>query len=208
MKRLLAASIFLPWLSLPALADEHAHHHAMQAAAPQVAEVPPQAVELRDLELLDQDGKTRRFRQDVIGDRLVAINFVYTTCTTVCPMQTAIFSTLQERLRDRLGRDVALVSISIDPVTDIPPRLKAYADSHQVRPGWTWLTGDKARVDQVLLGLGAYAADITQHPAMVLVGDGRSGSWSRFYGFPQPEQILARLDALQAARQTPHHHHH
>ena len=65
-----------------------------------------------------------------------------------------------------------------------------------------WLTGPKTRVDEVLDGLGAYSTNFEDHPSMVLVGDGRSGDWSRFFGFPSPDRIMDQVNALQAARQT------
>ena len=128
------------------------------------------------------------------------MDFVYTTCTTVCPVLSAVFGQLQGRLGQRLGRDVFLVSVSVDPIRDTPSRLQAYAAQHQAGPGWIWLTGDKPAVDRVLEGLGAYAPNYEDHPPMVLVGDGKSGNWTRFFGFPGPDQLLAKVDELVGAR--------
>jgi len=141
-----------------------------------------------------------RFKTEVVGDRIVVLDFVYTTCTTVCPVLSALFSQLQGKLGDRLGRDVFLVSVTVDPNRDTPARLKAYAAKHGAGEGWTWLTGDKSSVDRVLKGLEAYTANFEDHPSQVMVGDGRSGVWTRFYGFPSPAQILAKVDELAAAR--------
>jgi len=157
-------------------------------------------VELFDLELIDQDGQPRMFRGDVIGDRIVAITFIYTTCTTVCPVISAIFGQVGQRLGARLGEEVFLVTLSVDPVTDRPARLRAYAQKHGTGAGWTYLTGNKLSMDKVLEGLGAYTPNYEDHPAMVLVGDGRSGRWTRFFGFPGPDTIVAKVDALAAAR--------
>ena len=66
--------------------------------------------------------------------------------------------------------------------------------------GWLWLTGEKPQVDRVLTGLGAYAADFTRHSGAVLVGDARSGDWMRFYGIPNPPDIVDRVDQLLVAR--------
>jgi len=178
--------------------DPHAHHKAMASAPPDPGKLV--SVTLLDETLLDQDGKPARFKTDVIGDRLVVVNFVYTTCTTVCPVLSALFSQLQNKLGDRLGRDVFLVSVTVDPNRDTPARLKAYRAKHGARDGWTWLTGEKGAVDRVLKGLEAYTPNFEDHPSQVLVGDGRSGAWTRFYGFPSPAQILAKVDDLAAAR--------
>jgi protein SCO1/2 len=157
-------------------------------------------IELHDLELLTQDGRRVRFKSDVIGDRLVAITFIYTTCTTICPIFSSIFGQLQNLLGERMGREVVMISLSLNPTTDIPARMKREAQKHGARPGWFYLTGEKQNVVQVLKGLDAYFPDFEQHPPMALVGDGRTGMWRRFNGFPRPEELLALMDELTAAR--------
>ena len=160
----------------------------------------PAQVDIADVELLDQDGRKVRFKTDVIGDRLVVADVIYTTCPVVCPILSAIFVGLQEPLGDRLGKEVFLVSVSVDPVTDIPPRLKEYAERLDARPGWIFLTGDPRNVTKALKGIGGYAPDFSQHPVMILVGDGRTGEWTKFYGFPSPDRILEKVNELAAAR--------
>lgn len=160
----------------------------------------PARVTLHDRTLVDQDGRPVKFASEVIGDRFVVVDSFYTTCAQICPILSAIFMELQERLGSRQGKEVVLVSITVDPVTDIPPRLKEYAQTWNAGPGWAFLGGEKQDVDRVLAGLGMYASDFTAHPAMILVGDGRSGKWTRYYGFASPDQILGRIDELAAGR--------
>ena len=157
-------------------------------------------VKLHDLEMLDQDGRKVRFRSDVVGDRIVVIDTFFTTCGLICPILSAIFADLQEQLGDRLGKEVDLVSITVDPNTDIPPRLKEFAGTWEAKPGWVFLTGQKGSVDRVLEGLGLYSADFAAHPPAFLVGDGKSGKWTRFYGFATPEQILVKVNELSDDR--------
>jgi protein SCO1/2 len=166
------------------------------------AEARPIQVKLHDLPLLDQDGKTVRFRTDGIGDRIAVIDTFFTACGLICPILGAIFADLQDQLGDRLGRDVVLVSITVDPGTDIPPRLKKYSEQWEARPGWLFLTGGKPSVDQVLRGLGLYSADFADHPSAFLVGDARSGEWTRFYGFATPEQLMGRITELTEKRKA------
>lgn len=161
---------------------------------------PTTGVKVLDLGLLDQRGLTRQFRTDVIGDRIAVVNFVYTSCKTSCPMASAVFGQVQERLGDRLGQDVVLISLSLDPVTDRPDRLLATADLFHAKPGWTWLTGDKSTVDQVLHGLGVYLSNIADHPTMVMIGDGKTGKWVRLLGFPGPDDIITHLETFDVAR--------
>ena len=158
-------------------------------------------VQLHDLELLTQDRKRVKFKSDVIADRLVAMTFIYTSCTTVCPVYNAIFTQLQDLLGERLGQDVILITMTLDPARDVPRRMKKEAKKFRAKPGWVYLTGKKKNVDQVLRGLDAYFADFTQHPPMAIVGDGQSGTWKRFNGFPQAGKLLAMIDELKAARE-------
>ena len=157
-------------------------------------------VKILDRDVVDQDGQPRKFKTDVVGERVVAMNFVFTTCQAVCPAQSLIFKKLQQMLGDDLGKDVAMISVSVDPNTDIPARLKAYAQSRGAKAGWSWITGEKHNIDAILTGVGAYTRDYTDHPAMILVGDPVTGDWTRFNGFPQPEQLAQRIKELQAAR--------
>lgn len=157
-------------------------------------------VTLHDLELQDQSGRTLRFRSDVISGRLVVLAFTYTTCTTICPVLDSILFNLQRRLGNRLNRDVFLITLSIDPVTDIPSRLRAHAAKLKALPGWIFLTGNKQNMDRVLTGLDMYSADMLNHQPSILIGDGRTGVWKRYYGFPSADTLLAGLNELSTAR--------
>jgi protein SCO1/2 len=184
-------------IATAALAHDPAHqNHAAPASAPGAAKVV-----LRDTPLLDAaTGKRVRLAQDVIGKRIALVNFIYTTCTTVCPVSSATFRELQKRLGERLGKEVVLVSVTVDPLRDTPQRLREYAGRYEAREGWVWLTGAKPDVDSVLKGFGAYSARFEDHPAMVLVGDARGGPWTRFFGFPSVDELIARIDTMHLAR--------
>ena len=176
--------------------DNHAHHgHAPKSAGTVRLQLP-------DTALTDHRGKTARFKSQLLGDRLVLVNFIYTTCTTVCPAHSALFADVQQRLGERAGRDVALVTLTVDPVRDTPLRLKEFSAPYQPGAGWSFLGGRKQNVDEVLKALDAYTPNFVDHPAAVLVGDPRTGEWTRFFGFPSSAQLLARVDELQAARQA------
>ena len=185
------------------LADEdpHAKHRAMMKQnAESSAELAD--IDLRDHTLLTQDGESVAFVSDVVGDNIVVMDFVYTTCTTVCPVLTALFSQVQTKLGDRLGDDVVLVSMTVDAARDTPQRLKAYATKHRAKEGWVWLTGPKPTMDDVLTGLGAYSVNFEDHPSMVIVGDARTGEWKRMFGFPSPDRIMKLVDEFQKARES------
>jgi protein SCO1/2 len=188
--------------SIRTAAAHDGHHHAAPAdAKPQAARVT-----LHDIQLVDLERNAVRFKSEAVDDRIVIVDFIYTNCTTICPVTSAVFADVQERLiaklGERFGRDVKLITLTVDPATDTPERLKDYAGNFGSPTGWLWLTGDKPQVNRVLAGLGAYAADFTRHSGAVLVGDARSGNWVRFYGIPNPSDIIDRVERLLAARRA------
>ena len=95
-----------------------------------------------------------------------------------------------------------MISMTVDAVRDTPERLKAYATKHRVREGWTWLTGPKTTMDNVLTGLGAYSVIFEDPPAMVIVGDGRTGEFKRMFGFPNPDRIMKVVNEFRAKREA------
>ncbi len=179
--------------------DAHEHHRKMLEEQNK-ANANFADIVLPDAVLVTQDGAEVSLQSDVVGDRIVVMDFVYTTCTTVCPVLSAIFSQVQNKLGDRLGREVVMVSMSVDPNRDTPARLKKYAERLGAGDSWLWLTGRQQTVIEVLEELGAYTPNFADHPSMVLVGDGRSGQWARFIGFPGAAQIISKVDEFSAAR--------
>ncbi len=168
-------------------------------------EVKTVGVKLLDLELVDQDGRKLRFKSEVIGDRVAAVVPFYTTCTTAYPILIFIFTRLQDMLGDRLGKEVVLVSVSVDPKTDIPIRLKAFSRRQKAKPGWLFLSGEMTTLSTVLAGIGityivGQSVDEHQHVPLTLVGDAR-GEWKRFYGYPPPEVLMGQINKSLAAKQ-------
>lgn len=199
MKATLAAvAVSVLALSAAARAMDHSRHLQMlqkKAGAPDKVRIT-----LPDTVLTDQDGNTRRFKTDAIAGRLVAINFIYTTCTTVCPVQSALFADVQKRLGEHAGEDVVLLSVTVDPVRDTPLVLKQFASRYHAGPGWKFLTGSTQAVEEVLKAFDVYIANFDDHPATIVIGDPGSGDWMRFFGFPSSAQIVGRLQELQRAR--------
>lgn len=156
-------------------------------------------VTVADVPLLDQRGTPVRFAE-VTGDRIAVVNFIFTSCTTVCPVLSGLFTSLQDRLGDRLGSRVQLVSVSIDPARDTPERLAAMATRHRAGPAWRWLTGKPEHVETLLRGFGTYSPDPARHAPAVLVGDPKRHRWFRLNGFPTPDAIAEKVDQLLAER--------
>ena len=203
--RAFVCSLIAVMLVAPTIAradeDPHARHRAMmkEKSEPAAESVD---IDLREHLLIDQNGQEMMFVSDVIGDNIVVMDFVYTTCTTICPVLSALFTQVQGKLGKAVGDEVMLVSMSVDPVRDTPQRLKAYSAKHRAGDGWLWLTGPKGDVDDVLTGLGAYTSNFEDHPSMVLIGDGRSGEWKRLFGFPNPDRIVKIVNDLREKRRA------
>lgn len=151
-------------------------------------------------ELLNQEGESVHFLSEVVGDKLAAITFTFTSCRTICPRLDGIFVKLQQRIADDLGKDTVLVTVSVDPVNDIPERLKAHSQMLKALPGWSFLTGEQSRVTALLKALEVFAPNIMDHPPTVFVVDGRRGEWTRLSGFPSPDTIVEVMETYRQAR--------
>ena len=152
-----------------------------------------------DLELLDQNGRKVHFYTDLVKGHTVAINFIFTTCTTICPPLGATFARVQKELGDKVGRDVRFISISVDPATDTPERLKAWGAKFHAGEGWTFVTGNKPQVDELLRALGASSARREDHSPTVLIGDPH-GNWTRTYGLASSSQLVQIINGAMAGK--------
>jgi protein SCO1/2 len=151
-----------------------------------------------DVPVVDQDGRSLRFARDVLEGKVAVVNFVYTHCTAVCPMQGSRFRGMQTLLGDRLERDVRLVSISLDPENDTPSALKAWGRSFGARPGWLLLTGEPQHVRSLVQALLGAPLDREMHSPFLLIGDGRA-SWKRVYGLASTSQLLKTIDDYETS---------
>jgi protein SCO1/2 len=201
MKTALPILVLLVLAPVPGTAqDPHEHHHH-QAAAPAPEKPAVETLghlDIPDVPVVDQDGKAVRFYSDLVKDRVVAVNFVFTTCTTICPPMGANFAKLQKLLGDRAGREVHLISVSVDPTTDTPERMKAWAQKFGAGPGWTLVTGDRDQITRLLKSLGVYTANIADHSPLVLLGNDARHQWTRAYGLAAPAKLAELIDGMAA----------
>ena len=126
-----------------------------------------------------------RFYDDIVKDRIVLINFMYTTCSDICPGTTQNLVDVYDYLAGQMGRDMLMLSISIDPEVDTPDALMRYAVIFDgPKPGWLFLTGDYAEIDRLRRSLGVYDldpvvdADKTQHSGILTFGNDRTNQWA------------------------------
>lgn len=146
--------------------------------------------------LINQDGETLHFYDDVIKGKVVTINFMFTSCGDSCPMETAKLRKLQEMLGEHAGKDVYMYSITIDPERDTPAALKAYMQKFKIGPGWQFLTGKKEDIDQIRKRLGMYSEEeeeLSDHPITFVLGNETTGQWLRRTPFDIPETLISVL---------------
>jgi cytochrome oxidase Cu insertion factor (SCO1/SenC/PrrC family) len=146
-----------------------------------------------EVDVLDQNGSALHFYSDLIKGKTVAINFIFTNCTTICPPLGATFARVQKEMGDRAGRDVHFISISVDPLTDTPERLKAWGAKFKAGPGWTFVTGNKEQIDKLLYALGASVSRREDHSPTVIVGNDVKGVWTRTYGLASSAQMVGLI---------------
>lgn len=150
--------------------------------------------------LITQDGEEVKFFDDLIKDKVVAINFIYTTCADSCPLETARMKEVKTILGDRVGKDVHFYSISIDPENDSPAVLKAYKKKFKIGDDWTFLTGNEQDIINLRKKLGLYIdeintdpADLLDHNINLIIGNQTTGRWMKRSPLENPHILASHL---------------
>lgn len=149
-----------------------------------------------NVELINQDGEIMRLYKDLLEDKVVVIDTIFTECTGICPVMSKTFQKIQEHVGDRLGDEVHLISLSVDPTNDTPEKLKAFAGKFDARPGWYFLTGPKENVDFALQKLGGYVENREAHTAILIIGNESTGLWKKAMGLAPARDILPIVDSV------------
>lgn len=181
--------------------------HPGTHALPPAASAPAPAAGTRDArsyftdtQLLTQEGRSVRFYSDVLADRVVLINVVFTQCDDACPLITRKLREVRGRLGARLAKQVHFISISIDPERDTPQALKQFAQAQDVdAPGWTFLTGTKADISLVLARLGQLSPSVEEHSTLLIAGNVGAKRWSKIRPDAPVAAIAERLQLLAGA---------
>jgi protein SCO1/2 len=159
---------------------------------PSAAEKPKRTVEnytVPDVVLVNQNGVKVPLKKFLETGKPVMLDFIYGTCTTICPVLSASFVSLQRRL----GADsdkVRLVSISIDPENDTPKVMRDYLKRYRSRPGWDFLTGTRTDIDRVMYAFNAYIADKMDHYPLTLIRNPSDGRWVRIDGLMSSAELM------------------
>ena len=149
-----------------------------------------------NLPVVTQDGKTLRFYDDVIKGKVVVVSFIYTSCTDICPLTTARLALVADQLGDTLGRDVFFVSMTVDPETDTPARLKTYAEAFTSNPGWLFLTGKPEDIRAINSKFGNRSTLLAEHKMEIVLGNDATGDWQRDTPFGEIASIVYNIRGM------------
>ena len=185
---------WLKWAGSAALAP------ALTATAPALAAKPgPRAGYFPNTLVETHEGKKLRFYDDIVRGKVVVFNMMYSVCTGICPGNTANLLQVQEALGDRLGKDIFMVSMTLQPEFDTPKALNDYAKSYGIKRGWTFLTGQPKEMDVIRRKLGFFNddpridGDLANHTGMVRVGNEALDRWFMMPALSSPSQMARAI---------------
>ena len=152
--------------------------------------------EVPDVTLINQDGARVGLRKLLTSDRPILVDFVYTTCTTICPVLSINFANFQKTILRESGK-TQLVSISVDPEFDTPKAMKAYLKRYNAKPGWDFLTGSREDITRVLKAFNAYTLNKMEHYPIILLKSPSDSRWVRVYGLIGTSELLVEYEKVR-----------
>src|SRR5262247_4098865 len=162
-----------------------------------------------NLSVVTHEGKTVRFYDDLIKGKMVIVSFIYTSCPDICPLSTARMAQVEEKLGNRVGRDIFIVSMTVDPENDTPDRLKEYAKAFGSGPGWSFVTGKPEDVRAINYKLGERSKNLSDHRNEIVLGNDKTGEWARDSIFGDIDRLILAILAMdpkwrEEVRVVPH----
>ena len=176
----------------------------------QTAKGGPPADYFPNYTLKTHEGKEVKFYDDLIKSKVVVINMMYAQCTGICPGMTANLVKVQKILGERVGRDIFMYSLTLQPRQDTSAELKEYAEMFKVQPGWLFLTGKPAEMDVLRRKLGfsdpdpLVDKDKTQHTGLVRYGNETLDRWAACPALSNPEQIAKSILWMENPKTSKH----
>jgi protein SCO1 len=160
------------------------------------AEQSPAQKYFTDVILVNQNGEKMRFYSDLLQGKVVIINSFFGTCQGSCLPMNRNLEKVQQALGERVGKDIRIISISVDATVDTPAVLKEYAKKLHAGPGWYFLTGDKENVDFALRKLGQFVTDKQDHLNVIIIGNERTGLWKKAFGLAQSGELVKVVESV------------
>lgn len=152
--------------------------------------------EVPDVMLINQDGVKVSLRKLLSSDNPVLVDFIYTTCTTICPVLSINFANFQKTMVKEKGT-TRLISISIDPEFDTPMAMKAYLKRYHAKQGWDFLTGSRDDISRVLKSLNAFTQNKMSHLPVILLKKPSDGGWVRIYGLIGASELMREYEMVR-----------
>jgi protein SCO1/2 len=149
-----------------------------------------------DVELVNQHGEKMRFYTDLIKGKVVIISSFFSTCQGSCSLMFRNLEKIQQSLGARVGKDVWMISISVDPTVDTPVRLKEYAKKVNAGPGWYFLTGEKQNVEFALKKIGHFVDKKEEHLTVIIIGNESTGLWKKAVGVAKSEELVKVVESV------------
>ncbi len=156
----------------------------------QRAENTPARKYFTDVELIDQNGRTWRLYSDLMRARTVVIDSFFSSCKGVCPVLNKKLTAIAEAFPEQMGKELLLVSITVDPQIDTPARLYEYAKELHADPGWLFLTGSQENLRTALSKFGMYVENREDHSNLVMIGNDQTGLWKKAFGLAPDDQLM------------------
>ena len=190
------ASLTAPYASAEDESDHCSHHHHMMTDETKhsVADYT-----LPNVKLIRDDGKSVLLAEELNDGRPVIMNFIFTSCTTICPVSSRIFSKFQDGLGGERDK-VHIVSISIDPEQDTPQKLQKYASKYGAGPEWHFYTGTAEASITTQQAFDVYRGDKMNHTPVTLLRAAPGSPWVRIDGFATADDLLHEYHELIASR--------
>ncbi len=179
-------------------ADQAAPAQQDRPAQPAAAsgEQSPSHKYFTDVVLVNQNGEKMRFYSDLLQGKVVIINSFFATCQGVCLPMNRNLEKVQQALGDHIGKEVNIISISVDPTVDTPASLKEYAKKLHARPGWYFLTGDQQNVEFALKKLGQFVPDKQDHLSILIIGNERTGLWKKAFALASGDELVKVVESV------------
>jgi cytochrome oxidase Cu insertion factor (SCO1/SenC/PrrC family) len=159
----------------------------------------PVALPVPDIEVVNQDGRHVRFNSQVVEGRIAIVTGFFTNCSSMCPFTQEKLAQVAKLLGPRLGKDVVIISVSVDPENDTPARMKDWAEKFHTGPGWTLLSGNRSEVDTLLKSLGLFVELRQRHQSALMVGSASTG-WVRISSWTPAEKLARLVESMSSAK--------